>query len=636
METIVGSTARRVLGTGSPLAALGTIVAGGVSDVEPVAVTLLLRRRAMPPPVDAAGALPPRRREFLSSEQLEEKYGADPNDIARVRAFADKHALEVRHVSPAQRLVTLTGRSADIARAFSVGFARFAWNGALFRGHLGRPSVSADVAPAVIAVLGLDNRPVARPGIAFHPGFRPVDLARAHAVAVAAAQTRIANSAPQILNRLHLELAGDAVMKGCNSAIGSALGEAMLSTLAGKPRAWGLAGIVGPAAMARQRAGELAVPYQAELDNLVPDVSGAALLAYLNALGIHTPPQVGELYDFPAGSNGSGQCIGIIELGGGYFPADLDIYFKQIGVPKPTLVDVSVMGGANRPLLNPIVDSEVYLDLEVAGSLAPGARLACYFGPCTAQGFVGAISAALHDRVNRPSTISISWSISESLWIGAPAVVAAFEDVLQDAALLGVTVCCASGDYGATSEMYDGRAWVDYPSSSPHILSCGGTTIYGARGAWGQTAWNTLAIQGQATGGGISELFPLPEWQQHAQVPPSINYGGRVGRGIPDVASLSNPLTGYFVRVNGTNTAMAGTSSAAPLWCALIARIAQSIGTRLGYVNPLLYRLAGTGAFQDILLGHNGGYRAGPGWDACTGLGAPIGTKLLEALKTEH
>jgi subtilase family serine protease len=634
---MVEGSARKSIGGSGPLATPGTMVVGAVDEAEPLTVTLLLRRRATPPSAEVAGTLPLSARQFLTSEEFETKYGADPDDVARIRAFATGFGLETKAVSLEQRMVTLSGKAADLARAFSVGLARFASNGSVYRGHVGPPSVPEDIAASIVTVLGFDDRPVGRPSVAFHPGFGLTDLLRAHEAATTVTNGRIARAAPQMWARLQADLASDDAVKNLSSRTGSAVGEAMLSALNGGPPAINLVGVAGAAAKAQRRADELATRYQSELGDLTKAASQAALLAYLNALGIYTPPQIADLYKFPSRTDGTGQCIGIIELGGGYSPADVETYFTQIGVPKPTIVDVEVMGGANRPMINRIVDSEVCLDIEVSGSVAPGAKLACYFAPCTARGFVGAISAALHDRVNRPSTISISWSVSEYLWLGAREVIAAFEDVLMDAALLGVTVCCASGDYGVTSEIHNGFAWVDYPSSSPHILACGGTTINaGVSAPLNQVAWNTLLIQGQATGGGVSELFPLPTWQEQAGVPPSINYWRRVGRGIPDVASVSDPLTGYFVRVDGASMAMAGTSSSAPMWCALLARIAQSVGTRLGYINPLLYELKGTGAFEDIVWGDNGGYSAGPGWDACTGLGVPNGSNLLKAMMAKQ
>ncbi len=139
---------------------------------------------------------------------------------------------------------------------------------------------------------------------------------------------------------------------------------------------------------------------------------------------------------------------------------------------------------------------------------------------------------------------------------------------------------------------------------------------------------------GQTTGGGISRLFPVPSWQEHVALPRSLNAGASPGRGVPDVAANADPRTGYLVQVTGAGTRIiCGTSSAAPLWAALIARINQRLGTRVGYINPLLYAAGSTGAFRDVVAGDNTfyygytgaffpGYRATSGWDAVTGWGA--------------
>jgi len=628
---VVDISSARPLRSSGPLSVPGTTAVAAVHDLEPFVVHLILRRRAELPSIDALGALPPRKRQHLTSEEFEAKYGADPADVERIADFARAYGLEVRDVNLAKRTLRLLGPAAGFARAFSVELARFTSGGAVFRGHVNDLTVPHELFPAVTAILGLDERPAAHPGVALHPGFNSLSLAGAGNAAAAAVQQHL-QGAP-VVPRLNQALSGDTTLQDLSSQLAAALAEWLSAAASGKPSGVPLGNLLGANAQAQNRLSAILAKFGVELGQLNDEIFHAALLAYLNALGIHIPTQVAKLYDFPAGTDGSGQCIGIIELGGGYVAGDIDVYFKTIGVPPPKLVDISVAGGANRPLVNPIVDSEVCLDIEVAGSIAPGAKLACYFAPCTYLGFIDVINTAIHDRENRPSTLSISWSVSEAAWLSAPMVVAAFEEVLKDAAMLGVTVCCASGDYGATSEIHDGRAWVDYPSSSPYMLACGGTALYASAGRDPiEIAWNTLAIQGQATGGGVSQLFPLPEWQKRAKVPPSINIGGRIGRGVPDVASVGDPLTGYFVRVDGSNTAMAGTSSAAPLWCALIARLSQRLGTRLGYINPLLYGLAQQGVFRDVVFGNNGGYSAGPGWDACTGLGRPIGSRLLEAL----
>jgi kumamolisin len=129
----------------------------------------------------------------------------------------------------------------------------------------------------------------------------------------------------------------------------------------------------------------------------------------------------------------------------------------------------------------------------------------------------------------------------------------------------------------------------------------------------------------------VSENFALPTFQKNAGVPKAPN--GFVGRGVPDVAGDADPATGYNVTVDGQQAVIGGTSAVAPLWAGLLARINESLGTNVGYVNPTLYAAKAEATFHDITSGTNGGYSAGPGWDACTGLGSPDGSALLPALK---
>ena len=179
---------------------------------------------------------------------------------------------------------------------------------------------------------------------------------------------------------------------------------------------------------------------------------------------------------------------------------------------------------------------------------------------------------------------------------------------------------------------------MDFPASSQGVLACGGTRLEAANGVISsEVVWNTH--DGWATGGGVSEVFPLPAWQAGAPVPASLNPGSGSGRGVPDVAGNADADTGYIVLVDGRQGASGGTSAVAPLWAALIARFNQGLPQPAGFINPFLYRApANTKGFRDILRGNNGafsaskGYPAGPGWDACTGWGSPDGARLLEAL----
>jgi kumamolisin len=351
-------------------------------------------------------------------------------------------------------------------------------------------------------------------------------------------------------------------------------------------------------------------------------------------------PDVAVLYDYPAGTDGTGECIGILEFGGGYKPTDLAAYFKKLAIKEPSVTSVAVDGVKNAPG-DPDADGEVALDIEVIGAMAPGAKIVVYFAPFTERGWVDALTAAIHDTVNKPSVISISWGFAEGQpvqgfeWTAQ--TVAAVNETLENAAAMGVTVCAAAGDDGSNDQVGDGHAHCDFPASSPYTLGCGGTRLT-ANGSViaDEVVWNDGP--GSGGGGGISDLNDLPSWQKGI-VPKSVNPGGRVGRGVPDVTGNADPDTGFMIYYGGKFTVVGGTSAVAPLWSALIARINQKLGTSVGYFNPLLYnKLANEGCLRDITSGNNdtsgnvGGYAAGKGWDAASGWGSPIGSALLKAL----
>jgi kumamolisin len=341
----------------------------------------------------------------------------------------------------------------------------------------------------------------------------------------------------------------------------------------------------------------------------------------------YTPRQVAQLYQFPLDVDGTGETVGILELGGGFKATDLKTYFSSLGIPEPSVIAVLVDKAKNAPTNPNSADGEVLLDIEVVGAVAPGAKIAVYFAPNTSQGFQDALTTAIHDTTNKPSVISISWGGAESTWTGQ--AMTAFDSAAQDAAALGVTICAASGDNGSSDGVTDGKNHVDFPASSPHILACGGTSLQSANGViTSETAWNDGA-QGGAGGGGYSVQFPEPSYQVSAKITePSSG-----GRGVPDVAGDADPETGYNVLVDGEKLVIGGTSAVAPLWSGLITLLNQKLGKPLGFLQPALYGLpASEDALNDITSGSNGAFSAGPGWDPVTGLGSPSGENLLTAL----
>jgi kumamolisin len=510
----------------------GSEPVGAIQKDEPVRVTVVLRRTGADPAVAKGRGV----RKHLSHEQLAARHGANADDIELIEKFAHKFHLTVVESSLRKRRVVLIGTAELMSKAFGAALANYRIEATdrTFRGRTGSLTIPAELDGIVIAVLGLDTRPVAKPHI-------------------------------------------------CRSK------------------------------------------------RVVSEATIAPAQALSPPAGTFTPPQVAALYNFPSGVNGAGQTTAIIELGGGYSTTDLQTYFSNLGVAEPTITAVSVDGGTNSPGSD--ADAEVMLDIEVAGSIAPGANIAVYFAPNTDQGFIDAITDAVHDTARKPSVISISWGAAEDSWTQQSQ--AAMNAALQDAATLGVTVTAAAGDNGSTDGVGDGTLHVDFPASSPYILACGGTALQGSDGTISsEVVWNEIANNEGATGGGISNAFPLPAYQTSAGVPaqPQTSF---VGRGVPDVAGNADPTTGYLILVNGQNAVVGGTSAVAPLWAALIALINQQLGTPVGFVNPALYRIRTS--FNDITTGNNddsnlGYFSAQPGWDPCTGLGSPNGAAILAGL----
>jgi kumamolisin len=505
--------------------------AGRLDSSERAELTLVLRRRAELPADIVAGPT------TLTSDQLAERYGADPADVDLVRQTLTGLGLEITDVHSATRRVKVAGTLDQLSRAFGVTLQQVSspdhqGRQVTHRYREGPLFVSAPLDGVVLAVLGLDTRPQAKP---------------------------------------HFRAAGSQA----TAAQGTS----------------------------------------------------------------YTPNQVADIYQFPAGTTGAGQTIAVIELGGGFSTSDLDTYFGGLGIPVPSVTAVSVDGASNAPGSDPGgADVEVALDIEVIGAAAPGAAQMVYFAPNSGdQGFVDAISDAAHASP-APIAISISWGQSEDSWTAQGR--SAMDAAMADAAALGITVCAASGDNGSGDAVSDGQPHVDFPASSPNALGCGGTTLVADPSTGvisSEVVWNETASNGGAGGGGVSDQYALPSWQANAGVPPRAGSSGSSGRGVPDVAGNADPATGYQIYSDGSAQVVGGTSAVAPLWAALVSRLAGATGKRFGLIQPTLYAGVAPGVdvagFRDITSGNNGAYTAGPGWDACSGLGSPEGTALQTRLQ---
>jgi len=509
---------------------LGAKSIGKANPQERLEVSVLLRSRAADQLKDRVMKLHKGQGgAHLKREEFAKQFGAAPGDLDAVKKFAQTQGLAIVQEDLARRTVVLSGTVQQFNEAFGVDLQQFEHESGSYRGRTGAIHLPDELSGIVQAVLGLDNRPQARPHFRTRPPQGNV-------------QWRLATAA-------------------CS----------------------------------------------------------------------YTPTDLASLYRFPAG-NGKGECIAIIELGGGFRPADLTAYFAELNITAPQVSAISVDHGKNQPTGDPNgPDGEVMLDIEVAGAVAPGAQIAVYFAPNTDAGFLDAITSALHDTVHKPSVISISWGSAESNWTQQS--LTAFDQAFQAAAAMGVTICAAAGDNGSSDGVNDGANHVDFPASSSYVLACGGTNLQASGGKiTSETAWNELPNMG-ATGGGVSDVFDLPAWQQGLQITTAQGAGSQLPkRGVPDVAAVADPQSGYKVRVDGQDTVIGGTSAVAPLWAGLIARINAINGNPIGFITPQLYKTGA--AMNDITQGNNGAFFSSSGWDACTGLGTPNGARIVEIVSS--
>jgi len=416
----------------------------------------------------------------------------------------------------------------------------------------------------------------------------------------------------------------------------------------------------------RAATGAASVP--SELSNVVQTVLGLNTRPCAQRRRIHhqntltpfwTVREMASAYGFPAQFRAENQSIGLIELGGGYHDEDLQNFFASLQMPMPPIRWVSVDGIQNSPApadqvkqfldvvegrrkLSEVPEDilaaaqstvEVTMDIELAAALAPGAEIVVYMAPNTEQGIYNAVTKAISTERQLPGALSISWGEPETSV--SAAYLNSVDEVLRDAAMLGITVCVSSGDEGAMNGSTDGKPTVNFPASSPHVLSCGGSSVRGKDGEMArESAWN-CSLHGMrcATGGGVSRIFEAPPWQADSAVPTRPD-GGQ-GRGVPDVAGPADPHHGCAIIVGGERCSSAGTSAVAPLWAALVACANAALGARCGYITPMLYQLSKDAArpLREITEGNNGFYHAGRGWNACTGLGSPIVDRLIEALR---
>lgn len=532
---------------------------GASEAAEKLTVTITLRRRpdgAPLPDFEHFRKTPFSERQRMPEAVFASQYGAHPDDVKRVEAFAHAHGLHVVEAHAARRTVKVQGSVEQMNKAFGVTLGRYRHTiparqrgkveTETYRGRDGFIHIPAELAEIVTGVFGLDNRTIAKRNAADPPGTTPLPTT-----------------------------------------------------------------------------------------------------------------EITKLYDFPT-NPAAGQTIGIVSAAGGYLSSDISSTF---GGAPPQVTDVSIDGQTNGGF----ADGETTQDICIAGLAAPGAAIAVYFQPGDEAGWVNLFLRVAHPNAGdpHPSVVSSSFYIcdgddpdtltNEGISTG---LLSSVSDAFMDAALQGVTICIASGDTGANSKVggnpaawgfgfaADHKAHVQFPGSSPWVLSVGGTTIGNVSGtSFDEFVWNDPnppdPSQWGTTGGGVSAFFSQPSYQSAAGVPMSL-YTGTSGRGVPDVAGNASFNAGYSgIFEGGVSSLGNGTSASSPLWAGLIAVLNGALGVNVGFVNPVLYAL-GSNFFRDIVPGagpaNNSnagvtGYPAGTGWDACTGWGSPRGKTLLLGLR---
>ena len=370
----------------------------------------------------------------------------------------------------------------------------------------------------------------------------------------------------------------------------------------------------------------------------------------LSAADVLRTYNVAPLHD--AGYTGKGVTVVVFAFDG-FDQKDLDEFAETFNLPRFT---PEVVGGMPSQR-----SGEATMDLETVHALAPDARTVLVNARRTVEGdgSYEKIGAMMDDARRRyPGavwTFSIGWGCDK---IVTAADLLPARSALAAAQRDGTTAFEASGDL-AGLECKGGQDWssppgpddigLDAVASVPEVTAVGGTTLStDASGGWlAEQSWFDPPLS-HGTGGGVSEIFDRPAWQQDLKVtyqggsPRSTDDRNTIGsrrRLTPDIAAVADPVTGMKIIFGGHVVIGGGTSLSAPMWAGIAAVMNQYLlangGRRLGDLNPLLYEVAqgaGLPAFRDVTLGGNAVDDAGPGYDLVTGLGTPDVDNLVRDL----
>jgi subtilase family serine protease len=366
------------------------------------------------------------------------------------------------------------------------------------------------------------------------------------------------------------------------------------------------------------------------------------------------------------GINGAGRTIVVVDAyGSPTMAADLHDFDVAMGLPDTTFTQIAPAGAA--PAFDPTNDNQIgwgvetSLDVEWAHATAPGANIVLAVAKSNEDADILATTKAVVDG-NLGDVVSQSFGEAEACM--DPALLREQHALFATAVHKGITLIASSGDSGASQPACDPNSTAalkaaSTPASDPNVTGVGGTTLYAdtSTGAYQrETTWtepfgcNPPAVGDSdvnCSGGGYSTLYSRPDYQSAMQKNPA--------RGVPDVAYNAGSSGGVLVHIGfylqllgyGADDPIffivGGTSAGTPQWAGLVADADQLGGHRMGNINPALYSIAQgkkqyASALHDITVGTNdveeigGGYSAGPGWDAVTGLGSPNAANLVPLL----
>ena len=524
--------------------------------------------------LNQAGLEAPNDRRYLSKEEFAATYGADPEDVEKIVAWAKEKNLKVIDSSAAKRRILVEGTVADIESAFGVELNEYDHpESGRYRGREGEIHVPAALSGVVEGVFGLDTRRVGRP------------------------RNCRSRALPTPWRELQNLKRGHEAKK-------------QKRTLATPSAPW---------------AGTFFPPRVASLYNYPKDADGTGQNIGIFAFN------GGSIPDPHGGYNAAALDTYFKDVLGGQTPAITDVVVHGAGNDPGADTSASAQQGdaTGEVMLDMCIVGSVAPGAHIFmyfTEFTTQGWIDAIQEAIAGDNDLSVISISYGNPEDDPRG---AWTK-----MGAKLVSQAFEA----AAARGITICCASGDDGSKDQVATGAhvdfpassPFVLGVGGTKLVASSDDDNATIAE----ETVWNEDLIGEGAGGGGISVVFSKPTYQNSVNVPASVSPHHPIGRGVPDVAAVADPETGVVrMNVDGVHIEpTGGTSASAPLWASLIARLNQKLNARCGFLNPVLYEKCANGVLHDITDGNNGAYSANAGWDACTGLGTPDGDKLFQAL----